>query len=161
MSSLIVFIHLLALVLWVGGIITLAFIDTPAIFGTLPKEDAGNVVALIFPKFFWMGVITISLALITSYFIGITNTPYEKIKFFILIFMLILSLISKFYILPKARTLKSEIRTVEKKENLAELKKQFSQIHKFSVILLMINLISGLVTIFLISKQLELSVFKV
>lgn len=160
MSTLLYFIHILAIVLWVGGIVTLAFIDTQAIFSTLPKEQAGEVVGVIFPKFFLMGVVCISIALITSYFIGFSQTPFEKIKFFILIFMLLLSLFSNFYILPKTRSIKMEKKQVEDKHRLEQLTSQFKKIHMLSVILLMVNLLSGLVVIFLVSKQMQLAILK-
>jgi putative copper export protein len=45
------FIYLLAIALWIGGMAFFSFVAAPSIFKALPREQAGHVVADIFPKY--------------------------------------------------------------------------------------------------------------
>lgn len=47
---------LVALVIWVGGIIFFSFVAAPAIFQVLAKEDAGRLVRAIFPRYYKLGI---------------------------------------------------------------------------------------------------------
>ena len=50
MISFLRYLLLLALVLWIGGIVFFSFIASPSVFKILPREQAGQVVGDIFPK---------------------------------------------------------------------------------------------------------------
>ena len=58
MHSLLRYALLLALVLWIGGIVFFSFIASPSIFKILPREQAGQVVGDIFPKYHLLGYIS-------------------------------------------------------------------------------------------------------
>ena len=60
------FIYLLSIALWIGGIAFFSFMAAPSIFHVLPREEAGKVVADIFPKYYWQGIICGAIALLTS-----------------------------------------------------------------------------------------------
>ncbi len=58
MATLFAFIYLLALVVWVGGIVFFSFFTAPSLFHTLPPEYAGKAVATIFPKYYPLGYLS-------------------------------------------------------------------------------------------------------
>jgi uncharacterized membrane protein len=59
------FLEFLALGLWLGGMVSLAFIVAPAAFATLPtREQAGNLVGLLLPRFYLLGTLCAAAYLI-------------------------------------------------------------------------------------------------
>ena len=63
MHSLLRYVLLLALVLWIGGIVFFSFIASPSVFKILPREQAGQVVSDIFPKYHLLGYASCLIAL--------------------------------------------------------------------------------------------------
>ena len=57
------FIYLLSIALWIGGMAFFSFMAAPSIFHVLAREEAGKVVADIFPKYYWQGIICGAIAL--------------------------------------------------------------------------------------------------
>lgn len=52
------FLELLALGLWLGGMVFFAFIFAPAAFAALPtREQAGNLVGLLLPRLYLLGTL--------------------------------------------------------------------------------------------------------
>src|SRR3954471_17099774 len=53
------FLMLLALIVWIGGIIFFAFVLAPTLFGVLPTTKlAGDVVSATLTKLHWMGLVS-------------------------------------------------------------------------------------------------------
>src|SRR5918994_3764753 len=65
------FIFLLSIALWIGGMAFFSFMAAPSIFKVLGREEAGKVVADIFPKYYWQGIICGAIALATSVTLGV------------------------------------------------------------------------------------------
>ena len=55
MSGLLRFACLLGLAVWIGGVVCFSFIVAPAIFGVLGAARAGDVVGVIFPRYYAVG----------------------------------------------------------------------------------------------------------
>jgi hypothetical protein len=49
------FLYLLALVCWLGGMVFFSFFTAPILFSRLPVADAGKVVGAIFPLYYILG----------------------------------------------------------------------------------------------------------
>jgi hypothetical protein len=60
------FIYLLALVCWLGGMVFFSIFTAPVIFSVLARADAGRVVSSIFPRYYLLGYIAGSIALILA-----------------------------------------------------------------------------------------------
>jgi uncharacterized membrane protein len=58
------FLYLLALGVWVGEIVCFSFIVAPAVFAVLGPARAGEVVAAIFPRYYALGAIAATSALV-------------------------------------------------------------------------------------------------
>jgi len=68
------FIYLLSLVCWLGGMIFFSIFSAPVIFRVLTRADAGKVVSGIFPRYYLLGYIAGSVALaLALYFCLLRN----------------------------------------------------------------------------------------
>jgi Domain of unknown function (DUF4149) len=56
------FIYLLSLVCWLGGMVFFAVLTAPVIFRVLSRPEAGKVVSGIFPRYYLLGYIAGSVA---------------------------------------------------------------------------------------------------
>ncbi|MFQ5936634.1 MAG: DUF4149 domain-containing protein [Acidiferrobacterales bacterium] len=56
MLTLVVFVTLLALVIWVGGLVFFSLIVAPLVFSILEQTDAGRFVRAIFPRYYGWGL---------------------------------------------------------------------------------------------------------
>jgi len=41
---------------WLGGVIVVSFVVTRVIFGTLPRDSAGDVMTRVFGNYYWLGI---------------------------------------------------------------------------------------------------------
>jgi uncharacterized membrane protein len=60
------FIYLLALVCWLGGMIFFSIFTAPVIFRVLTRVEAGKLVSGIFPRYYLLGYIAGSVALLLA-----------------------------------------------------------------------------------------------
>ena len=60
------FIYLLSLVSWLGGMIFFSIFSAPVIYRVLTRADAGKVVSGIFPRYYLLGYIAGSIALLLA-----------------------------------------------------------------------------------------------
>jgi uncharacterized membrane protein len=96
---------LLALVVWIGGIIFFAFVEAPTLFTVLPTTRlAGDVVSVSLTKLHWMGLISGIVFLVCSLFYN--QLRYARFRPFaamhvLVVLMLLLTAVSHFRITPK------------------------------------------------------------
>jgi len=64
--TLALFIYLLSLVCWLGGMIFFSIFSAPVIFGVLSRADAGKVVSGIFPRYYLLGYFAGAVALVLA-----------------------------------------------------------------------------------------------
>lgn len=126
------FLMLLALIVWIGGIIFFAFVLAPTLFGVLPTTKlAGDVVNATLGKLHWMGIISGVVFLICS--LAYTWQKYVQLRPFALshifvVFMLALTMVSQFGITPRMRELRSSPAMMESSDGRAE----FDRLHAWS-----------------------------
>jgi uncharacterized membrane protein len=157
MSFLLQWFYILALALWVGGMVFFSFLTTPVIFSTLPKEMAGQVLAALFPRYYQLGYLCggILLAMTLIEALLVRHLPLIRLLFIGL--MVGMTLYAGMALRPQIHDLKVEIRTVEEASPRGgELKKQFSRAHRLSVILNMIVLACGLFLVGILAFRLRL-----
>ena len=153
MITIIRFLHLLSLVVWIGGMIFFSFIGAPSIFKILPRDKAGDVVGDIFPKYWMMGYICSAIALLTILILSFQGNSYPIAKISLLVLMCGLNLYSGMAVGTKAREVKVRIRSLEDSREKEMLKTEFGLLHSRSTILNSIIMILGLVVIFLTSAS--------
>ena len=102
---------LLALIVWVGGIIFFAFVMAPTLFSVLPTTKlAGDVVNATLTKLHWMGLFSGVVFLICS--LGYNWQKHVQLRPFMashifVVLMLAFTVISQFGITPRMRELRS------------------------------------------------------
>ena len=104
------FLMLLALIVWIGGIIFFAFVLAPTLFGVLPTTKlAGDVVSATLAKLHWMGLVSGVVFLICSLLYNwqkhVQLRPFMLSHIFVVL-MLALTAFSQFVITPKMRTIR-------------------------------------------------------
>lgn len=145
------YLHLLTLVTWLGSMIFFSLVAAPAIFKGFEKKQAGEIVGVLFPKYFLLEEIAAVVAIATLGFIA-TKIGFGggvKVGFILLALMGGLVFYSGMVNGPRAREVKMEIRAAEGDEaKVAELKKEFGKLHGVSVLVNMIILVMGLVLLY-------------
>lgn len=126
------FLMLLALIVWIGGIIFFAFVLAPTLFGVLPTTKlAGDVVNATLTKLHWMGLVSGVVFLICS--LGYNWQKYVQLRPFMLthvfvVLMLVFTMVSQFGITPRMRELRSNPAMMESSDGRAE----FDRLHAWS-----------------------------
>ena len=127
---------LLALIVWIGGIIFFAFVLAPAVFGVLPtRELAGSVVTRSLNALHWMGIACGVVFLLSS--IVYSQKKFARLKPFSLVnllvlLMLVLTLISQFAITPKMHALRTEMGTIDDVPVNDARRVEFNRLHGWS-----------------------------
>lgn len=120
---------LLALIVWIGGIIFFALVLAPALFSLLSINLAGNVVGRCLTVLHWMGMVSAMVFLACSLFYSQLKfarpRPFALVNIFVLL-MLALTLISQFGIIPRMRTLRPQI------EASTGARAEFDRLHTWS-----------------------------
>jgi len=144
------YIHLLALVIWIGSIVFFSFIGAPSIFQTVDKKTAGDVVGAIFPKYYLLGYICSLVSLATLGYLGYKAGFGQPVKtgLAILAIMGTITFYSGLAIGPKVHSVKYQIRGETDEAKLAPLRKQFGKLHGVSMILNLTVLLLGLALLY-------------
>jgi uncharacterized membrane protein len=126
------FLMLLALIVWIGGIIFFAFVLAPTLFGILPTTKlAGDVVNATLTKLHWMGLISGVVFLISSFAYNwqkhVQLKPFALSHIFIAL-MLVFTMVSQFGVTPRMRELRSTPAIMESSDGRAE----FDRLHAWS-----------------------------
>ena len=128
MDTLIHFIHLLSLVIWLGSIIFFSFFAAPAVFRLLDRQQAGEVVGAIFPKYYGIGYICSVIAAGT---LMMSPRGMEGPPLIFLTVMAACTFYAGLVVNPQARALKQQMQ--EQPENREALETQFRSLHGWSV----------------------------
>jgi hypothetical protein len=151
----------MAVSLWVGSVTFFSFVAAPAIFRTLPRAQAGDVVGAIFPKYYWVGHFCGALALGALILAARAEGWSAKVAAaaLILVVMLGANIYSGFVVQPKVVGVKAEIRQATSSHEDTpppDMKERFDRLHKLSVQLNVVVLIGGLMVLAISSVGLKL-----
>ncbi len=156
MLSLINFIHLSSLVVWIGMIVFFSFFAAPAIFKVLPRETAGEVVGEIFPKYWLVGYVSSVAALSTLITLSFVHKTFPFARLFILAFMTVTTFYSGLVVGKEAVGIKMKMRATEDPAEKESLRAEFKKVHSRSSLLNMTVLALGAVLVFLTARGLRL-----
>jgi uncharacterized membrane protein len=151
--SILRFLMLLSLVVWIGGLIFFAFVLAPTAFQVLPNTHlAGNVVGRALGKLHWIAIIAGVVFLITSLLYSYLTQGTAHIfamRHILICLMLALTLFSQFWIIPRMDTLRASVGDFANVplNNLQRV--QFDALHVWSTRVESAVLLLGLVVIYL------------
>ena len=104
---------LLSLIIWLGGLIFLAFVLATTAFAVIPtRHMAGTVVGRSLSTLHWMGIVSalVSLSASLVYSRLTTGTPHPfAARNVLIVLMLVLTLISQFGIMPRMIALRNSM----------------------------------------------------
>jgi uncharacterized membrane protein len=145
------FIYLLSIALWIGGMAFFSFMAAPSIFKVLEREEAGKVVADIFPKYYWQGIICGAIALLTSVVLGMRErwNMLLIVRTIMIGVMFIGVLYSVAILQPKIQTVKAQITSFESLSPTDPLRLEFGRLHGRSFSVNAAVLLLGVVVVFI------------
>jgi uncharacterized membrane protein len=159
--SIVRFLMLLSLVVWVGGLIFFAFVLAPTVFNPdiLPtRQLAGNVVSRSLGILHWMaiscGVIFAITSMIDSHVINGAAQPFAARNLLVYL-MIILTLIGMFAIASKMQVLKQQMGAIDEVPHDDSRRVEFNRLHVWSTRIEGTVLILGLALLFLTAKRLS------
>ncbi len=134
------FLYSLSLTFWIGSIFFLSTIAAPSLFKILTREQAGNVVSDIFPKYYLVSYVCGAVALVSSVILihqwGSFSSTSNVIKLAALFLMLGLAVYAGEINRPEAHKVRTEMRSVQEgSTEYQKIHKEFSRLHRSSVIL--------------------------
>jgi uncharacterized membrane protein len=152
------FVMLLALVVWVGGIIFFSVL-APNVFAVLPtRQLAGNVVNRMLPILHWMGLVSgivfISLSMLYSRIMTGFARPLAG-RHILVLLMLLLTVISQFMIVPRMAALRADMANIDIIPQDDARRVEFNRLHVWSSRLEQGVFLLGLATLFLVARRLK------
>ncbi len=153
------YIHLLSMTVWIGSMVFFSFVVAPAVFKNFERQMAGDIVGLVFPKYFMLGMICAVIALATLVMLGskVGFVPHIKVGIILLCLMGGLVTSQGLVFGPKARQLKTDIRAMEDDTKKQVLRKKFGKLHGASVVINVLTLFLGFGLLFFIIRYISLS----
>ena len=139
-STLINFIYLLSLVCWIGSIIFFSFFVAPVVFKNLEREKAGELVGIIFPRYYTIGYVCGVLVLGVLLLSGLDTAGLKWCAWGI---MMLGTACAGLVVSPRAKTLKEKLKVAPESEK-PDLEIRFKTLHSLSVKLNAAVLFSGL-----------------
>lgn len=136
--SLLRFLMLLSLVVWLGGLIFLAFVEAPTVFssGLLPtRHIAGSIVGHSIDVLHYMAIVSGIVFLITSMtysrMTAGTARPLAG-RHLLIALMLLLTVISQFAISPKMHAIRAQAGVIDDLPLDSPLRVEFNRLHVWS-----------------------------
>jgi len=129
---------LLSLVVWVGGLIFLAFVEAPTAFspGLLPSRHmAGSIVGRSLDLLHYMAIISGIVFLIASMLysrVATGNARPLAARHLLIALMLLLTVISQFAISPKMHAIRAEVGVIDNVPLDDPLRREFNRLHVWS-----------------------------
>jgi uncharacterized protein DUF4149 len=150
------FLMLLSLVVWVGGIIFLSFVEAPSAFSIASSRHvAGALVGHTLSILHWMGLFSGVVFLGCSMLLNSLATGSAQplaARHILLCGMLLLTLISQFGISPKMAALRSQFGDIDIVPADDPGRVQFESLHQWSVRLEVVVLVLGLVAVYFTAR---------
>lgn len=161
MPTLFRFLMLLALVIWLGGLIFFAFVVAPTVFapGILPTRDlAGNVVnrslGILHIVGLICGVVFVIASLAYGHLVDHSARPFATIHLLVYI-MLILTIVAQFGVAPKMAALRHDMGVIDDIPQSDARRVAFDALHRWSTRLGGSILFLGLGVLFLTARRLS------
>jgi hypothetical protein len=146
---------LLSLVCWIGGLIFFAFVLAPTAFNipaVLPNTHlAGNVVGRALGKLHWIaiisGIVYLFCSMLYSRLLDGTAHPFA-LRHVLLIAMLLPTLLSQFWIIPRMDTLRAQVADFSTVPLDNPVRMQFDLLHVWSTRIEVVVLLLGLIAVY-------------
>jgi hypothetical protein len=152
---------LLSLVVWLGGLIFLAFVEAPTVFypGVLPtRHMAGAIVGRSLGILHYMAIASGVVFLITSATYSRMTTGSAHLlagRHLVIVLMLLLTLISQFAVSPKMYAIRNQVGVIDNVPLDNPLRMEFDRLHVWSERLEQGVFLLGLIALYLTAHSLH------
>jgi hypothetical protein len=146
------FLMLLSLVVWLGGLIFLAFVEAPIAFspGLLPtRHMAGSIVGRSLDLLHYMAIVSGIVFLIASMLYNRMTTGNPRplaARHLLIALMLLLTIISQYAISPKMHAIRAEVGVIDSVPLDNPRHREFDRLHvwseKFEEAILLLGLVA-------------------
>ena len=151
------FLMLLSLVVWVGGIIFLSFVEAPTAFRVAPtRHMAGTVVGTSISILHWMGLFSGVIFLGSSMLHSSLTTGSARplaARHILVFAMLLLTAVSQFGVSTKMASLRTSFQDIDTVAPTDPARMQFESLHKWSVRLEVAVLLLGLAAVYMTASR--------
>jgi uncharacterized membrane protein len=155
------FFMLLSLVIWLGGLIFLAFVEAPIVFspGLLPtRHMAGSIVGRSLDLLHYMAIASGIIFLVTSMFysrLASGNLKPLAARHVLIVLMLLLTVVSQFAISPKMHAIRNEVGVIDNVPLDNPQRREFDRLHVWSEKFEEAVLLLGLVALYTTAQALR------
>ncbi len=155
------FLMLLSLVVWIGGLIFFAFVLAPTVFspGLLPtRHMAGSIVGRSLDLLHYMAIASGIIYLASSMLYSRMSTGNARpvaARHVLIVLMLALTLISQFGVSPKMHAIRAEVGVIDNVPLDNPLRREFDRLHVWSEKLEEAILLLGLVAVYTTAQALR------
>jgi Domain of unknown function (DUF4149) len=155
------FLMLLALVVWIGGIIFLAFVEAPIAFtpGLLPtRHMAGSVVGHSLDLLHYMGIVSgIVFVFASALYCRITAGRARPLalRHILIVLMIVFTMISQYAISPKMHALRAQAVVIDNLSLDDPVRREFNRLHVWSEKFEEAVLLLGLLALFRTAQELR------
>ncbi len=155
------FFMLLSLVVWLGGLIFLAFVEAPTVFspGLLPtRHMAGSIVGRSLTLLHYMAIASGIIFLITSAAYSRMTTGSAHLlagRHLVIALMLVLTLISQFVISPRMHAIRNQVGVIDSVPLDNPQRAEFDRLHVWSEKFEQGVFLLGLIALFLTAHSLH------
>ena len=151
------FLMLLSLVVWVGEIIFLSFVEAPTAFRVAPtRHMAGTVVGTSLSILHWMGLFSGVIFLGSSMLHSSLTTGSARplaARHILVFAMLLLTAVSQFGVSTKMASLRTSFQDIDTVAPTDPARMQFESLHKWSVRLEVAVLLLGLAAVYMTASR--------
>ncbi|MGB9202920.1 MAG: DUF4149 domain-containing protein [Terriglobales bacterium] len=153
------FLMLLSLVVWLGGVIFLAFVLAPTAFspGLLPtRHMAGSIVGRSLDLLHYMAIVSGIVFLIASMLYSRMATGNARplaARHLLIMLMLLLTVISQFAISPKMHAIRAEVGVIDTVPPDSPQRLEFNRLHVWSEKFEEAVLLLGLVALYMTAQS--------
>ncbi len=157
--SLVRYLMLLSLVVWIGGLIFFSFVLAPTVFAVLPtRQLAGSVVSRSLGILHWMGIASGVVFAITSMIDSrIVNGVAEPfaLRNLIIYAMIILTLVGMFCIASRMLALREQMNPIDAVPHDDARRVEFNRLHHWSTRVEGTVLVLGLALLYLTARRMS------
>jgi len=155
------FLILLALVIWLGGLIFFAFVVAPTAFtpGLLPSRHlAGSIVGTSLGALHWMGIVAGFVFLVASMVYSRLTVGNPRVlagRHLLIALMLLLTLISQLAISPRMHAIRDRAGVIDSLPIDNPMRVEFNRLHVWSEKFEQAVLVLGLVALYLTARAMH------
>jgi len=154
MVSVVKWLYLVALIVWVGEVVFFSFVTAPGLFRAFPAPDAGRAVGAILPTYYLLGAVCGAVLLLTTVILAGSTTArlWWSLNALVVAVMLAATVYAGLGIQPRAAALRPQL---HEPSAAPTVKEEFDRLHRQAVTLNSVVLLGGIVVTIITAASLR------